>query len=57
MLIDLPGFGRSTAPDTWSFSMEDHAGIVAEVLDKLALGKAELIGHSMGGSIAIALAT
>lgn len=57
ILIDLPGFGYSrTAPAAWSFSMEDQADLVAGMLGELALGPVTLIGHSMGGSIAIALA-
>jgi pimeloyl-ACP methyl ester carboxylesterase len=37
--------------------MEDHANIVASLLDYLNLKGCAVIGHSMGGSIAIVLAT
>lgn len=57
ILIDLPGFGYSrNAPAAWSFSIEDQADLVAGMLRDLAGGPVTLIGHSMGGSIAIALA-
>jgi pimeloyl-ACP methyl ester carboxylesterase len=55
VLIDLPGFGHSTSPENWSFSMEDQATIVARVIDALGLAQIDIIGHSMGGSISIAL--
>ncbi|MGC4106331.1 MAG: alpha/beta hydrolase [Thermomicrobiales bacterium] len=58
LLIDLPGFGYSrNATETWSFSMEDQADLVATILRSLGIGPATIVGHSMGGSIAIALAT
>ncbi|MGC4193237.1 MAG: alpha/beta fold hydrolase [Thermomicrobiales bacterium] len=58
ILIDLPGFGYSrNAPEAWSFSIEDQADLVAAMLQHLGIGPATVIGHSMGGSIAIALAS
>lgn len=58
ILIDIPGFGYSrNAPADWSFSIEDQAEAVARMLADLGIGPVTLIGHSMGGSTAIALAT
>jgi len=52
--IDLPGHGESDLipPAT----VEEHAAIVGDVLVALDCGPAVVIGHSLGGSIAIALA-
>lgn len=56
-LIDLPGFGSSrNAPAAWTYTIEDQADLVAVLLADLGIGPVTLIGHSMGGSIAIALA-
>lgn len=52
--IDLPGFGKS---ENVSYkSIEDLAQVVVELLDHLEVGKTHLLGHSMGGYIAAAIA-
>ena len=56
ILIDLLGYGYSDRPETFSYTMEDHARIVAHLLDTLRLNDCIIVGHSMGGSIAILLA-
>jgi pimeloyl-ACP methyl ester carboxylesterase len=53
LLIDLPGFGRSSHPGDWDYRMESHAAIVLEVVSRIAEGPVALFGHSMGGSVAI----
>ena len=57
VLVDLLGFGFSDRPSKFRYSMEDHADTVASLLDHLNLKRCAVIGHSMGGSIAIVLAT
>jgi pimeloyl-ACP methyl ester carboxylesterase len=52
--IDLPGHGESDPPA--GDSIEDYAATVADFLIALDCGPAIVIGHSLGGSIAIALA-
>jgi pimeloyl-ACP methyl ester carboxylesterase len=52
--LDLPGHGESDA--TPRASVEDYAAAVADVLLALDCGPAVVVGHSLGGSIAIALA-
>lgn len=57
VLIDLPGWGESTKgsrPE--QFSIEAVAGAVAEVLDGLGYRRWNLVGHSMGGFLALHLA-
>lgn len=50
----LPGFGKSTAPLVRDYS--DYARLMIDFINILKLPKVHLIGHSMGGAIAIALA-
>jgi pimeloyl-ACP methyl ester carboxylesterase len=61
LLLDLPGHGgaravlaRGAAPWTQPPSIAETAGHLAELLS--AIGPAVVIGHSLGGVIALALA-
>src|SRR5205814_400149 len=52
---DLPGFGGTTPPpDDWG--VPEYASWTLQLLDKLGIGRALLLGHSNGGRIAIYLA-
>lgn len=55
---DLAGFGDSSKPDDWSYSMESHAASLKELLNqpKYANKRLHIVGHSMGGVPAILLA-
>ncbi len=53
--IDLLGHGN-TEPMGYVQSMEDNADAVHAVLGELRLRKAVLVGHSMGGYVALAFA-
>ncbi|MBT8255048.1 MAG: alpha/beta hydrolase [Bacteroidia bacterium] len=53
VLIDLPGHGKSGIIDT-VHSMEQMATIVKEVLDAEEIRGVTLVGHSMGGYVALA---
>jgi len=53
ILIDLLGFGYSDRPSSFSYTMEAQAEIVVRLLEHLSIDSAVLIGHSMGGAIAI----
>lgn len=55
-LIDLPGFGRSENPKK-PFYVSDYANIVAEFIKENKLEKPNFLGHSVGGNIAIKLAS
>jgi pimeloyl-ACP methyl ester carboxylesterase len=57
LLVDLLGFGLSDKPDDFGYTIEDHAATIACLLDKREMRGCELIGHSLGGSIAIVLAS
>lgn len=52
LLVDFLGYGYSDKPESFSYSVEDHAGTVVELLDHLRLDACVLIGHSMGGTVA-----
>ncbi|MFP4302043.1 MAG: alpha/beta fold hydrolase [Spirochaetaceae bacterium] len=51
---DLPNFGAS--PHTGRFDYRELAGDVASFLEELGLERCVLLGHSMGGKIAMSLA-
>ncbi len=53
--IDLLGHGNSE-PLGYVHSMEDNADVVHAVLSELRIRKAALVGHSMGGYVALAFA-
>ena len=53
--IDLLGHGGSQKPSS-GYSMEEQAGLVAGALDRLDVQGAVVVGHSMGFSVATALA-
>ena len=52
ILIDLPGHGRSDAPENTEYSLEIFANAVQAVLAQESITKAVLVGHSMGGPVA-----
>ena len=51
-----PGFGHSGLPD-WLDSIDDIAHIYLELMDRLDLRRAKIVGASIGGWIAAELAT
>ena len=54
-LLDLPGIGRSKGPDR-VVTLDDLAPWIEDYLDAGALGAVDLIGHSLGGLVALAFA-
>lgn len=52
---DLRGFGNSTMIDV-PHRMDDYASDIAGLLDHLNISKAAIVGHSMGGYVALAFA-
>jgi pimeloyl-ACP methyl ester carboxylesterase len=57
LMIDLLGFGLSDRPAGFGYQLDDHADALARALDTAGITDAELIGHSMGGAVTIALAS
>ena len=51
--VDLPGFGDSHKPLTAAYDAPYFADAVVAMLDELELDRADLVGNSMGGRIAI----
>ncbi|HEX7308615.1 alpha/beta hydrolase [Lentzea sp.] len=56
VLVDLLGSGWSDHDDAFSHTIDDHADVVAAVVEALGLRSVVLVGHSLGGSVAISLA-
>lgn len=56
LFVDLPGHGISDRPADFGYTLDDHAGAVATVLDHAGVAGAELVAHSMGGAVALVLA-
>lgn len=55
ILPDLRGFGESSTTDSF-YAIEDFASDIAGLLDELGIQKAAIVGHSMGGYVALAFA-
>jgi pimeloyl-ACP methyl ester carboxylesterase len=54
--IDLPGFGSSSKPATGPYTARWFADTVVAVMDRLGIGRAHIVGNSMGGRVAIEVA-
>ncbi len=51
--LDLPGFGSSSKPALAPYSARWFATTVLEVMDRLGIARAHLVGNSMGGRVAL----
>jgi pimeloyl-ACP methyl ester carboxylesterase len=56
VVLDLRGHGRSEPPENGDYSIAGMASDVAAVLDTLGLDRVVLVGHSMGGGVALTYA-
>lgn len=52
-LLDLKGFGRSSKPADGNYRPEDQAAVVTAFLEHKRLSGVVLVGHSLGGGIAL----
>lgn len=52
--VDLPGFGGSDQPAV--LSAEAYPAVVRGLMDRLAIARATVVGHSLGGAVAVMLA-
>ena len=54
--IDLMGFGYSERPRDRDYSLTAQAGLIAGFLDAMGIEKASVLGHSLGGAVAMRFA-
>jgi len=55
IVVDRPGAGYSTRESDDSARLRMQAAVVADVIRKLALDRPLVVGHSLGGAIALAM--
>ena len=53
LLLDLIGFGKSSKPENFSYTMEEQARFVEELLSTLPRWNIHIVAHSMGAAIAL----
>ena len=56
ILLDRPGSGYSTADDEAEPGIAEQAAIVARFIETLGIERPLLVGHSLGGAVALSLA-
>jgi len=56
LAVDLLGFGYSDRALWADLSPQGHARTIVALMDEVGVGRASLIGHSLGGAIALHLA-
>jgi pimeloyl-ACP methyl ester carboxylesterase len=54
--LDFWGFGESGSSNPDSFSVDHYVEMVNQFVEKLGIVKAPLVGHSMGGTVALSTA-
>jgi pimeloyl-ACP methyl ester carboxylesterase len=55
--LDLQGFGYSERPEEGDYSLTEQARLVTRFMERLGIERAVVIGHSMGGGVAMRVAT
>ena len=53
--LDLPGHGESSK-DVGTGDLDELVGVLREFCDAVGLGRVHLVGHSMGGAVAVGFA-
>ena len=53
--VDLIGHGGTEAPEA-GYEIERHAALVSDLMAQLGVAEATIVGHSLGGQVATALA-
>ncbi|TDB82777.1 alpha/beta fold hydrolase [Micromonospora sp. KC721] len=56
LFVDLLGHGLSDRPRAFGYTLEEHAATLATALDMAGVRGADVVGHSMGGGVAVVLA-
>jgi pimeloyl-ACP methyl ester carboxylesterase len=54
--VDLIGFGYSSKPAWFDYSIQSQARVVSRFMNRLGIGKATVVGSSYGGAVASTLA-
>ncbi len=54
--LDLKGFGYSERPSAGDYTLTGQMELVRAVMDRLGIDRAAVLGHSMGGAVAMRLA-
>ena len=52
-LVDMKGFGLSAKPRDGAYTVKDQAAMVRDFIRELGLRSVVLIGHSLGGTVAL----
>ena len=55
IVVDLLGYGRSDRPGTARVDIRGHADRIASLLDALGINFACVVGHDIGGAVALTL--
>ncbi len=50
---DLPGYGRTGEPERMNYSPEGYSRFLMGFMNSLGMGRAALVGHSLGGGVAL----
>ena len=56
LLVDFLGHGYSDRPPEFAYTREAHARTIVALIDALGLSECGLVGHSMGGAVAVHVA-
>jgi len=56
ILVDFLGHGYSDRPPEFAYTREAHARTIVALIDALGLSECGLVGHSMGGAVAVHVA-
>lgn len=54
--LDLVGHGRTDKPLSRGYDLPSLAGFVLDFMDAVGIGRADLVGHSLGGGLALIVA-
>ncbi len=54
--VDLKGSGYSGRPSKGDYSLTEQARLVVRLMDKLGIARASIVGHSLGGEVAMRMA-
>jgi len=54
--VDVPGFGASDRPWPWDYTLQGEANSLLAFLDARGIGRAVLVGNSLGGAAAMVIA-